>query len=116
LVPRDAIVLIPSFWESFSLVAKEAMLCGIKMVLSPIPVFVEWIPGELIAGDFSAKAFAEKIEEVSAMSHERLLALYAPVLDKLSEGAFVSKFLSILQSASGDSFGNSRPSPSPEAA
>src|ERR1017187_907478 len=70
-VPQNAIVLIPSFWESFCLVAKEAMLCGIKMVLSPIPVFVEWIPNELIARDFSAEAFAEKIEEVSAMSHER---------------------------------------------
>lgn len=115
-VPQNAIVLIPSFWESFCLVAKEAMLCGIKIVLSPIPVFVEWIPNELIAQDFSAAAFAEKIEEVSAMSHERLLALYAPVLDGLSEEAFVAKFFSILHSASGESFGSSELSPGPEAA
>jgi glycosyltransferase involved in cell wall biosynthesis len=96
-VPRGAIVLIPSLFESFCLVAREAMLCGVKMVLSPLPVFFEWIPSDLIARDFSTGAFIEKIEEVSAMSDESILALYAQVLDKFSEQVFVAKFLSILQ-------------------
>jgi hypothetical protein len=106
-VPQGAIVLIPSLWESFCLVAREVMLCGIRLVVSPIPVFYEWIPRELIARDFTTEAFAEKVEEVAAMSDERLLALYAPVLDKLTEEAFVAKFLSISQEEFGEALWNS---------
>jgi glycosyltransferase involved in cell wall biosynthesis len=99
-VPSDAIVLIPSFYESFCLVAREAMYHGIKMVVSPIPVFFEWIPNELIARDFSAKTFAEKVKAVAAMTRDQIMALYEPMLEKLTEEAFVAKFLSLLQEES----------------
>jgi len=99
-VPSDAIVLIPSFYESFCLVAKEAMYHGIKMVVSPIPVFFEWVPNELIACDFSAKAFAEKVKTVAAMTRDQIVALYEPVLERLTEDAFVAKFLSLLKEES----------------
>jgi glycosyltransferase involved in cell wall biosynthesis len=107
-VPQGAIVLIPSLWESFCLVAREAMLCGTRIVVSPIPVFFEWIPKELIARDFTTEASTEKVEEVIAMSRERLQALYAPVLDMLTEEAFVAKF----QSISKEEFGKALWSPS----
>jgi glycosyltransferase involved in cell wall biosynthesis len=99
-VPPDAIVLIPSFYESFCLVAREAMYHGVKMVVSPIPVFFEWIPSDLIACDFKAKTFAEKVIAVSAMSTDQIVALYEPVLEKLTEEAFVTKFLSLIQEES----------------
>jgi glycosyltransferase involved in cell wall biosynthesis len=99
-VPPDAIVLIPSFYESFCLVAREAMYHGLKMVVSPIPVFFEWIPSELIARDFKAETFAEKIKAVSAMSPDQILALYKPVLEKLTEEAFVAKLLSLIREES----------------
>jgi glycosyltransferase involved in cell wall biosynthesis len=99
-VPPDAIVLIPSFYESFCLVAREAMYHGLKMVVSPIPVFFEWIPNELIARDFQPKTFAEKVKAVSAMTRDQIVALYEPVLEKLTEEAFVAKFLSLIQEES----------------
>jgi glycosyltransferase involved in cell wall biosynthesis len=102
-VPRSAIVFIPSRFESFCLVAREAMLRGIRVVLSPLPVFFEWIPSELIARVCTTEAFAEKIEELSVMSREHLLALYSTVLDRYTEEAFATKFMSILPGASGES-------------
>ena len=101
-VPDNAIVLIPSFFESFCLVAREAMLYGARMVLSPLPVFFEWIPSKLIARDFSAEAFVEEIEEVFSMSRERVLALYTEALRKFTEEAFVVKFESFLQAATAE--------------
>ncbi len=99
-ISADAIVIIPSFYEGMPLVATEAMLHAVRIVASPIPAFTEGIPNELIARDFSIGAFAEKVEEVSAMSHDRLLALYAMSLRKFTEEAFVKKFLSILKTSS----------------
>lgn len=103
LVPARAIVLIPSFYEGMPLVATEAMLHGIRIVASPIPAFAEGIPNELIADAFSTEAFADKIEEVAAINQERLIALYATVLDKFTAQAFVTKFQSILQAAATES-------------
>jgi len=102
LVPDNAIILIPSFFESFCLVAREAMLYGARMVVSPLPVFFEWIPGELIAPDFSAEAFANKVEEVSSMSRERMRIFYTEALQMFTEDAFVAKFESLMQAATTD--------------
>lgn len=98
-VPDSAIVLIPSFFETVCLVALEAMLNGVRMVLGPVPAFFELMPNELIALSFSTEVFVEKVEEVSLMSCERVLVLYAEALRKFTEEAFVAKFESILQAA-----------------
>jgi glycosyltransferase involved in cell wall biosynthesis len=103
-IPDNAIVLIPSFFESFCLVAREAMHYGARMVLSPLSVFFEWIPSELIALDFSAEAFVDKVEEVSSMSRERVLTLYAEALQEFTEEAFVAKFESILRAATNEGY------------
>jgi glycosyltransferase involved in cell wall biosynthesis len=113
-ISGDAIVIIPSFYEGMPLVATEAMLHGVRIVTSPIPAFKEGIPNELIACDFSMRAFVEKVEEVSAMSHERLLALYAPSLRKFTEEVFVKKFLSILNASPKEAAGGSERSTSEE--
>jgi len=113
-VPESAIVLIPSFFEGMPLVATEAMLQGGRLVTSPIAAFVEGIPNEMIARDFSTEAFVEKIEEITAMSQERVLALYAPALNKFTEEAFVAKFQTILQAASGKSLSTVKASSSGE--
>ncbi|MHB1701291.1 MAG: glycosyltransferase [Acidobacteriaceae bacterium] len=92
-IQRNSIVLIPSLYEGMPLVAIESMLRGVKMVSSPLQIFFEGIPNQLIAHDFSAAAFAEKIVEVHAMSESRMLALYAPAITKFSEAAFASNFI-----------------------
>jgi glycosyltransferase involved in cell wall biosynthesis len=98
-VPDDAILFIASVFESMSLVAREAMLYGVRMVLSPVPVFLELMPNELIAHNFDEEALVEKVGDVFALSRERVLALYAEVLQKFTEEAFVAKFESFLQAA-----------------
>jgi glycosyltransferase involved in cell wall biosynthesis len=100
MVPGDAVIFIPSFFESMSLVAREAMLYGVKMVLSPLPVFLEAMPGDLIAGEFSDESFADKIGEVHSMSRERILDIYKKALEKFSDETFVAKFESLLQAES----------------
>lgn len=92
-VPKHAIVLIPSFYETMCLVAMEAMIRGIRLVGSPIPVFHEWIPPCLIADDFSAQAFAGKILDVQSLNKEDLLAMYAASLMKFSDALFVESFM-----------------------
>lgn len=95
-VPGDAILLVPSFFESMSLVAREALLNEVRMVLSPLPVFFEYMPGALIARDFSVEAFAERIAAIEAMDCKEIHSLYAKALGKFSEKAFVEKFESLL--------------------
>ena len=102
LVPGGAIVFIPSYFESMSLVAREAMLYGVRMVLSPLPVFFEGMPRDLIARDFSDHAFAAKIEEVHSMSDERIRALYQKAIERFSDEAFISKFESFLSAEAGE--------------
>jgi glycosyltransferase involved in cell wall biosynthesis len=91
-IPSDALVMIPSFYESASLVAIEAMNKGVRLAVSPIPVFDEWIPNVLIAEDFSPRAFAKKILEVYSLSNDELFALYAAALTIFSDAAFVQRF------------------------
>jgi glycosyltransferase involved in cell wall biosynthesis len=92
-VPRDALVFIPSLYESMSLVAREAMIRGICLVCSPIPVFQEWIPIRLIADSFSAQAFADKIIDVQSLKKEELLEIYSVALTKFSDDIFVRQFM-----------------------
>lgn len=99
-VPVDAVIFIPSFFESMSLVAREAILYGAKMVLSPLPVFLEAMPRELIASEFSDESFAAKIGEVHSMSREQILELYKDALEKFSDESFIAKFESLLQAES----------------
>jgi glycosyltransferase involved in cell wall biosynthesis len=92
-VPKNAMIFIPSTYESMSLVAREAMMKGIRLTASPIPVFHEWIPGRLIADDFSVRAFAEKVVDVQSLSKGDLLSLYATALGKFSDRIFVESFM-----------------------
>ena len=93
-VPPDAIIFIPSVYESMSLVAREAMIRGLRLAASPIPVFLEWIPHELLAADFTSASFTAKILEVEAMNHQEILALYASALARFSDTLFVRSFFS----------------------
>lgn len=71
--------------------------------------------GYVIPGKLRFHAFhLEKIEEITAMSQERVLALYAPALNKFTEEAFVAKFQTILQAASGKSLSTVKASSSGE--
>jgi glycosyltransferase involved in cell wall biosynthesis len=92
-VPKEAILLIPSFHETMNLVAREAMRYGLRLVTSPIPVFHEWIPADLIAADFSPAAFAAKILEVRCKSADELEVLYRNALGRFSEDIFLDNFL-----------------------
>ena len=92
-VPEDAIVLIPSITEGMPLVATEAMMRGIRMVVSPIPPFFEGSPHEVIAESFHTVDFAKKVLEVHAMSRDVLASIYATALEKFSEDNFVRSFL-----------------------
>ena len=91
-VPRNALVFIPSLFETMNLVAREAMKRGIRLAASPIPVFREWIPGPLLARNFSIPAFVEKIVEVEAMSSSELSTLYLGALARFSNEIFVKGF------------------------
>jgi len=92
-VPSDAIVLIPSWYESLNLVAREAMSHGIRLAVSPLPVFHEWIPKQLIADDFSADAFAKAIIHVHGMRSSEMRQLYGKALRKFSDVNFVESFI-----------------------
>jgi hypothetical protein len=92
-VPRNALVFIPSFYESMSLVAREAMMRGIRLTVSPIPVFREWIPNHLIADSFSAQAFADKIFDIQSLKKKELLEIYSVALTKFSDAIFVKQFM-----------------------
>jgi glycosyltransferase involved in cell wall biosynthesis len=93
-VPSNAMIFIPSVYESMSLVAREAMIRGLRVVASPIPVFLEWSPHALLAKDFSAASFTEKVQEIETMGHEELLALYSVALARFSDDLLLSTFYS----------------------
>lgn len=97
LIPEGAIVLLPSHSEGMPLVATEAMLRGVRIVTSPLAVFYEGVPHEMVAPAFSAEAFTEKIVEVSNMDDARIRVLYTEALKKFTESAFVEKLESMLQ-------------------
>jgi glycosyltransferase involved in cell wall biosynthesis len=97
LIPEEAIVLLPSHSEGMPLVATEAMLRGVRIVTSPLAVFYEGVPHEMVAQAFSTEAFTEKIAEVSGMDNARVCALYTEALKKFTEIAFVEQFESMLQ-------------------
>lgn len=93
MVPRDAVVLIPSFHETMNIVAREAMRSGLRLTVSPIPIFHEWIPKSLIAGSFSPESFAAKILEVRQMRADALATLYRNSLAQFSYKIFNNDFL-----------------------
>lgn len=95
LIPKEAIVLLPSHYEGMPLVATEAMMRGIRIVTSPLAVFYEGVPHEMIARAFSTEAFMEKIADVSSMDDTRVRSLYSEALMKFSENSFVTKFESL---------------------
>jgi len=91
-VPQDAIVVIPSFYESMCIVAREAMSRGVRLVVSPIPVFHEWIPEALIVDNFSVEAFSRKVGEVQAIKQTVLEDWYVNSLARFSVENFVESF------------------------
>ncbi len=93
MVPKQAIVFIPSFHETMNLVAREAMLHGLRLVVSPIPVFYEWVPKTLIAKDFSSSAFAACILAVRGIGAADLAELYQGTLAQFSDELFLEKLL-----------------------
>lgn len=96
LVPRSAIVLLPSWYEAMPLVAMEAMRRGIRIMTSPIPAFQEGSPERVIADDFSIHSFSRKIEELAAMDDEEIDALYAIALEKFSEPSYAARLMGFL--------------------
>jgi glycosyltransferase involved in cell wall biosynthesis len=98
-VPNDAVVLIPSSFEAMPMVATEAMLRGIRMVTSPIPAFEEGSPRQVISASMSPQDFACKVEEISAIPRESIIALYVEALKKFTEEAFAEKFSYLLKVA-----------------
>ncbi|WP_175528939.1 glycosyltransferase [Granulicella pectinivorans] len=103
-ISQSATVLIPSFYESMCIVAREAMVRGIRIVASPIPVFHEWIPDSLIANDFAVDTFVEKIVEVQGLPTRQLLELYDAALLRFSDKTFIESFKKY--SSQGGSDGN----------
>lgn len=101
-VPNDAVVLIPSLFEAMPMVATEAMLRGIRIATSPIPAFEEGSPQQVIAASLSPQDFASKVEEVSAMPRETIIALYGEALKKFTEEAFAEKFGHLLKVATAE--------------
>ena len=91
--PKDAIVFIPSFYETMNIVAREAMRNGLRIVVSPIPVFHEWVPECFIAAGFSREAFCTKLHEVCAKRPEDIASSYAAALARFSNKIFVEDFL-----------------------
>ena len=91
-VPAGAIIFIPSVYESMSLVAREAMIRGLRLVASPIPVFREWIPAGLLASDFSPEAYVKALDSCLKMDIETVLELYRMALSRFSDDLFVSRF------------------------
>lgn len=91
--PRSAVVLIPSFHETMNIVAREAMRNGLRLVVSPIPVFYEWVPERFIAANFSREAFCVKLQEVCGMDAEEIATLYAGALARFSNEVFLEEFL-----------------------
>ena len=95
MVPKQAIIVIPSFHETMNLVAREAMRYGLGLVVSPIPVFHEWIPPALIAADFSPAAFATRICELNRRSGDELAEMYRRALNQFSDDIFLKDLLRI---------------------
>ena len=93
LVPDKAVVLMPSVFEGMPLVAIEAMLNGTRIVTSPLAEFMEGVPKQMVAEDFSACFFADKIIEVSSMAPATVHMLYEAELAKFSEATFAERFL-----------------------
>jgi glycosyltransferase involved in cell wall biosynthesis len=91
--PKDAVVMIPSFHETLNMVAREAMHNGLRLVVSPIPVFREWIPDVFIAASFSVQDFSDRILDVLAIPSESVAVLYTATLQPFSREAFVEGFL-----------------------
>lgn len=92
-VPANAMVFIPSLYESMSLVAREAMMRRIRLVASPIAVFREWIPAAFLAADFQPQTFVAKILEVEAMQDTAVDSLYTGALSRFSDALFRESFL-----------------------
>ncbi len=92
-VPENAVLVIPSVYESMCLVAIDAMFRGLRLVVSPIPVFLEWVPGPLIAKEMSAQGFADKILEVASLKKINLTALCEEALMRFSDVAFSERFI-----------------------
>jgi glycosyltransferase involved in cell wall biosynthesis len=95
-VSKDAMVFIPSLYESMSIVAREAMIRGIRLTASTIPVFREWIPHRLIAEDFRPESFAEKLLYVQSLEEEDLLKMYAAALARFSDEVFAESFMAYM--------------------
>jgi glycosyltransferase involved in cell wall biosynthesis len=95
-LPRGAIVLVPSRWEAFSLVAMEALLREVKLVLSPIRAFLEVYPTEVIAEESTGPAFSRRALEVAAMGEEELQKLYAGALEQYSPAHFARRLLMLI--------------------
>lgn len=91
-VPQHSVVVIPSLYESMCIVAREAMLRGIGLVVSPIDVFHEWIPAALIAPSFSADVFAKTLFGVLGLPAEQLRAMYDTALARFSAATFAEAF------------------------
>lgn len=89
-VASDDIVLIPSLSEGMPLVAIEAMLRGIRIVTSPLPMFYEGVPEEFIADGFSGEVLAGQVERVIQMSRSEVLRLYSESIVKFSEERFIN--------------------------
>lgn len=94
-VASEDIVLIPSLSEGMPLVAIEAMLKGIRIVTSPLPMFYEGVPRQFIAGGFSGESLARQIELVIRMSKSEVVALYSKSLVKFSESTFLPTFTNL---------------------
>ena len=88
--------MIPSHWEANCLVAIEALLRGVKLVLSPIPAFTQVYPAEIVANSFSPEAFCAAIRTVRSLSHDQMRDLFAPAVAKFAPAQFAEKFFALV--------------------
>lgn len=98
-VAGDDLVLIPSLWEGMPLIAIEAMLRGIRIVTTPLPMFYEGIPSEFIAQGFSGELLADQVERVLGIDLYEVPEKYAQNLRHFSGSSFVELFFRLLQNA-----------------
>ena len=86
------IVLIPSRFESFSLVAVEAMQRKKRIVASNLDSLKEVIPDICIVKNNSSLCFSSKIEEILSIDLDKLLIEYKNFIDNMAPTLILKKF------------------------
>lgn len=90
---RDAVLLVPSHFEGFPLVAIEAMAKGVRLVTSPLSCFKEGVPSDFVADSFGTESFVSAVLRAHSYSSDYVTARLGEAVRMFSAAEFKRRFL-----------------------